>query len=56
MAVRTAWALRRGLAAQGVAVDNAGNVYVADSRNYTIRKVKPSGSGDDAGGQGWRSW
>lgn len=27
----------------GVAVDNAGNVYVADSRNFTIRKITQAG-------------
>jgi hypothetical protein len=29
---------------QGIAVDHAGNVYVADTFNYTIRKITPSGS------------
>ena len=28
---------------RGVAVDSAGNVYVADMRNHTIRKVTPAG-------------
>ncbi len=27
----------------GIALDNAGNAYVADTYNYTIRKVTPSG-------------
>lgn len=27
----------------GVAVDSTGNAYVADSRNYTIRKITPAG-------------
>src|SRR5262249_16729645 len=29
---------------QGVALDSAGNVYVADSGNHAIRKVTPQGS------------
>jgi hypothetical protein len=29
--------------ARGLAVDSAGNVYVADTPNYTVRKVTPAG-------------
>ncbi len=35
----------------GVAVDSAGNVYVADMRNYTIRMITPSGIASSLGGR-----
>jgi sugar lactone lactonase YvrE len=31
------------LTPSGIAVDGAGNLYVADSNNYTIRKIAPTG-------------
>lgn len=36
---------------QGVAVDSAGNVYVADTYNYTIRKITPEGKVTTLAGQ-----
>jgi streptogramin lyase len=38
---------------QGVAVDSAGNVYVADTSNYTIRKVTPAGVVSTLAGRAW---
>jgi sugar lactone lactonase YvrE len=29
---------------EGVAVDNSGNLYIADTNNHTIRKIAPSGA------------
>ncbi|MHB8519956.1 MAG: NHL domain-containing protein [Limisphaerales bacterium] len=40
---------------QGVAVDNAGNVYVADTSNHTIRKVTAAGVVTTLGGMADRS-
>jgi sugar lactone lactonase YvrE len=36
----------------GVAVDNAGNLYIADTRNYRIRKVTPQGTISTVAGDG----
>jgi len=36
----------------GLAVDNSGNVYIADSRNHRIRKVSPDGRIETIAGSG----
>ena len=42
----------RFCAPYAVAVDNASNIYVADTSNHTIRKITPDGNGKDAGRPG----
>ena len=41
-------------AIHGVAVDSAGNVYVADSFSYTIRKITPGGVVTTLAGNPWQ--
>ena len=41
---------------QGIAVDSAGTVYVADTVNATIRKVTAAGRSDHAGRVGGNQW
>ena len=41
---------------QGIAVDSAGNVFVADSNNYLIRKISPDGVVSTFAGNGNSGW
>ena len=41
---------------QGVAVDGAGNIYIADSHNNRIRKVDAAGNISTVAGTGWHGY
>lgn len=40
----------------GMAVDSAGNVYVADNYNHVIHKITPAGEVSDFVGKKWNYW
>ena len=45
-----------GLSAAGIAVDRAGNIYIADSENNRVRKLIPVPASDTSGVSSSATW